>query len=178
MFFSNWQIISDNSGVDTLVAFTIFFKAVFLFNNEHLTLICIYLLHERKTNWIRFSWPIKFPTFMSHGLKIVNATSSQDMTQRQKCKQESLWREEKCSKNQKRSQGGSNKRIEEKTTVAQFSKPGNLSATTDTANVTEQDKGKHRLYILTQGLRVRLNRCARRKGKSVSSTTGILWVQN
>lgn len=63
----------------------------------------------------------------------------------------SLWREEKCSKNQKRSQGGSNKRIEEKTTVAQFSKPGKLSATTDTANVTEQDKGKRRLYILTQG---------------------------
>lgn len=88
---------------------------------------------------------------MSHGLKIVNAASSQDMTQQQKCKQKSLWREEKCSKNQKRSQGGSNKRIEEKTTGAQFSKPGKLSATTDTANVTEQDKGKRRLYILTQG---------------------------
>lgn len=41
--------------------------------------------------------------------------------------------------------------IEEKTTIAQFSKPGKLSATINTANVTEQDKGKHRLYILTQG---------------------------
>lgn len=52
---------------------------------------------------------------------------------------------------QKRSQGWPNKHIEEKTTVAQFSKPGKLSATTNTANVTEQDKRKHRLYILTQG---------------------------